>query len=129
MLSSSVLLDAPTNTHIKMEINPPVTCMFIPGNESINTTCLGCVGAKIEKFCTKPKLGSGELDTCRVNAHLKKAVTQPGTLHFVDGLKSQGFMAPALSTRFELASNIWDMRSEDLSQVQFQELVALVRSQ
>jgi hypothetical protein len=128
-LGSSVLPDAPTDTYVKTEANPPVTCMFITVDENMNTTCLGCVGAKGEKFCTKPKLGSGELDTCGVNAHSKKAVTQPGTLYFVDGLKAQGFMTPALSTGFELASDVWDMRSEMLSRVQFQELVALVRSQ
>jgi hypothetical protein len=109
-LGSSVLQDAPTDMYIKAEVNPLVMCMFITGDESMNITCLGCVGAKGEKFYTKPKLGAGELDTCGVNAHSKKAVTQPEMLYFEDGLKFQGFMTPALSTGFELANNIWDMQ-------------------
>jgi hypothetical protein len=44
-------------------------CMFLSSQEYMNSACLGCVGVKGEKFCTKRKNGSGELDTCGVISH------------------------------------------------------------
>jgi hypothetical protein len=49
----------------------------------MDMTCMGCIGSKGEKFCTKPTVGFGELNTCGVNAHSKKAITTAMTLYFV----------------------------------------------
>jgi hypothetical protein len=65
-LGNDVVPDA---TAMKTEGSPPVLCMFITGSENVMATCMGCIVAKGEKFCTRPKVGYGELDTHGVNAH------------------------------------------------------------
>jgi hypothetical protein len=104
-------------------------CSLLTSSENINTTCMGCIGAKGEKFCAKPKVGQGELDTCGVQAHSKKTITVERSIYFVDSIKSQCYITPKLHTGFDLADAIWDMRTEDLTRrIQFQELISLVEA-
>jgi hypothetical protein len=54
---------------MKTEAGPAVACMFITGSENLDTPCMGCIGSKGEKFCAKPKVGFGELNTFKVGHH------------------------------------------------------------
>jgi hypothetical protein len=128
-LGQNVAPDATATSFMKTEADTRLlSCMFVTGSEELDTTCMGCVGAKGEKFCSKKKIGRGELDTCGVNAHSKKAIFKSGSIYFVDGDKNHGFMTPTLSIDYDLSDNIWSMRLEQLTRVQFQELVTLVQT-
>jgi hypothetical protein len=104
-------------------------CMFLTSASNINDNCLGCVGQKGEKFCTKRKQGIGELDTCGTLSHTKKVLIKVGHIHFWDHAKDQVYMVPLLAGTFSLAMTIYDLQGEALTQVQFNELVGLVKSQ
>jgi hypothetical protein len=87
------------------------------------SNCLGWVGQKNEKFCTKRKQGTNELDTCGTVSHAKKAITAIDHIYCWDGLKEQGYLEPLLSVTFTLAELLYALRGEALSRVQFNELV------
>jgi hypothetical protein len=77
----------------------PFTCMFVPSITDMETTCLGCIGAKGEKFCsTKKKVEPGELATCGVNLHTKKAIVKPLHNYYMESEKHLGYTKPALDT-------------------------------
>jgi hypothetical protein len=107
----------------------PFICMFVTSSANMENTCHGCIGAKGEKFCTKKKVEPGELATCGVNSHTKKAVVKPLHNYFTESEKHLGYTKPALDTTYALASCVWAMRHEPLSRVQFRELIQLITSQ
>jgi hypothetical protein len=110
-----------------MEVLLPV-CMFLASEKNNNSMwCLGCVGSTGEKFCTKQKLGNGEQDTCGINAHGKKALLVSNHIYYWESGKDHGYLKPSLLVTLNLALNVYDLRSEPLSQVQFKELVELVQ--
>jgi hypothetical protein len=104
-------------------------CMFLTTLSNLDAACLGCVGSKGEKFCTKAKIGKGEQDTCGVNSHTKKAIVKAWHIFYADGPKQQGYVSPSLHNDYNMASSVWDMRSEDITRVQFRELADLVKTQ
>ncbi len=75
-------------------------CMFLSSQEYLNSACLGCVGAKGEKFCTKRKVRAGELDMSGVKAHAKKMLLEPDHLYYWDSLKEHGFSMPMLKMTY-----------------------------
>jgi hypothetical protein len=101
-------------------------CMFLASESNVALSCMGCVGQKGEKFCTKRKNGSGELDTCGVQSHAKKAIFEANHIYFWDELKSQGYVEPPLSMTYTLAPALFEMRGDDMTRVQFNELVGLI---
>jgi hypothetical protein len=107
----------------------PFTCMFVTSSTRMETTCLGCIGAKGEKFCTKKKVEPGELVTCGVNLHTKKTVVKPLHNYYTESEKYLGYTKPALDTTYALASYVWAMRHEPLTRVQFCKLIQLITSQ
>jgi hypothetical protein len=104
------------------------TCLMVSDDESLNILCLGCVGTKGEKWCSKRKLGSGELDTCGTSSHAKKAVLDNGHLYFWDSVKNVGFQSPSLSMTHGLAVDVYGFRGETLTRLQVSELFDLVRT-
>jgi hypothetical protein len=103
--------------------------MFLTSVESINENCLGCVGQKGEKFCTKRKQGTSEQDTCGTVSHTKKALVESEHIYFWDHVKDQGYMVPSLAGTFSLAASVYALRGEAVTRVQFNELVGLIKSQ
>jgi hypothetical protein len=97
----------------------PFTCMFVTSSSNMETTCLGCIGAKGEKFCTKKKVEHGELARCGMNSHTKKAVVKPLHNYCTESEKYLGYTKPALDTTYALASYVWAMRHKPLTRVQF----------
>ncbi len=86
-------------------------CMFLTSLEKVNDNCLGCVGTKGEKFCTKPKQGTGELDTCGTISHARKALVETDHIYFWDSSKDHGFQAPSLNRAIPLADSILDLKA------------------
>jgi hypothetical protein len=104
---------------------PPV-CMFLTSDSNVVLNCMGCVGQKGEKFCTRRRNGSGEQDTCGIQSHAKKANFASNHLYFWDDTKNQGYVEPPLSMTYSLGASLYDMRGEDMTRVEFNELVGLI---
>jgi hypothetical protein len=114
---------------MEVEDEDDLACMFLTTEKRMASTCLGCIGAKGEKFCTKAKIVKGELGTCGVNSHTKKAVIKPQHAFFQDDIREVAYSKPSLDMNYDLASCVWNMKHEVLTRVQFRELVQLVTSQ
>jgi hypothetical protein len=105
-----------------------LVCVFVTTADMMESTCLGCVGAKGEKFCTKDKISSDEQGTCGVNSHTRKAEVKPHHAFFQDDSRQVAYSEPALDMNLGLASCVVEMQHEALTRVQFRELVHLVTS-
>jgi hypothetical protein len=105
-----------------------LVCVFVTTADMMESTCLGCVGAKGETFCTKDKISSDEQGTCGVNSHTKKAEVKPHHAFFQDDTRQVAYSKPALDMNLGLASCVVEMQHEALTRVQFRELVHLVTS-
>jgi hypothetical protein len=108
---------------------PPFNCMYVTSMSNMEKACLGCIGAKGGKFCTRRKQESDELGTCGVNSHTKKAVVKADHNYFAESAKQVAYTEPALNINYDLASCVLGMRSEPLIRVQFRELVQMITSQ
>jgi uncharacterized coiled-coil protein SlyX len=113
------------------DVNGPIqgsrsVCMFLSSEEYLNSACLGCVGLKGEKFCTKPKVGVGDLETCGVNSHSKKMILDDDHIYYWDPEKDHGFVQPSLKMTYRLAIDLFDLKGEALTRIQFKELVELI---
>lgn len=106
-----------------------LVCMFLTTTEKLAATCLGCIGAKGEKFCTKKKTVPGEQGTCGVNSHTKKAIVKANHAFFQDDIREIAYSKPSLDMNYDLASCVWEMKGDIITRVQFRELVQLVTSQ
>jgi hypothetical protein len=104
-------------------------CMFLTTLTNINDNCLGCVGTKGEKFCTKPKQGTGELDTCGTISHARKALVETDHIYFWDSIREHGYLEPAMDMTFSLSTALYDLRGAVLTRVQFNELIGLIKDQ
>jgi hypothetical protein len=104
-------------------------CMFLTSVVNINENCLGCIGQKGEKFCTKRKQGTSEQDTCGTVSHTKKALVESEHIYFWNHGKDQGYMVPSLAVTFSLSASVYALQGESVTRVQFNELVGLVKSQ
>jgi hypothetical protein len=104
-------------------------CMFVTSSENVGRDmCLGCVGTKGEKFCTRRKTEHDAWMTCGTNAHGKKAQLDEDQIYFWDSLRNVGYLQDSLPTSFGLASSVYELRGADLTRVQFTEMVAMVKS-
>jgi hypothetical protein len=108
------------------EVGIQPICMFLTSDSNVLLHCMGCVGQKGEKFCTKRRNGSGEQDTCGVQSHTKKAIFDTDHVYYWDEGKHQGYVEPPLSMTYELAPALYDMRGEEMTRVEFKELVGLI---
>ena len=102
--------------------------MFIMSPENVNENCLGCVGMKGEKFCTRRKTEHDAWMTCGTNAHGQKAQLDEDQIYFWDSLRNVGYLQDSLPTSFGLASSVYELRGADLTRVQFTKMVAMVKS-
>jgi hypothetical protein len=57
---------------------------------------------------------------------VKKASVQEGYIYFWDEPLNIGYLTPTLDSRIKLADAIWDMRGEELSRIQFKDLMEAV---
>jgi hypothetical protein len=57
-------------------------CMFLRSDSNVVINCMGCVGQKGEKFCTKHRSGSSEQDTCGIQSHAQKTIFVMDHLYF-----------------------------------------------
>lgn len=106
-----------------------VWCMFLTTPKKLQSTCLGCIGAKGEKVCTKKKTVPGKQGTCGVNSHTKKAIVKANHAFFQDDIRDIAYSKPSLDMNYDLASCVWEMKGEIITRVQFRELMQLITSQ
>jgi hypothetical protein len=118
----------PTVTIGEREGIQPV-CMFLTSVSNTNDNCLGCRGQKGEKFSTKRKQGTSKLDTCGTVLHTQKGLVKVEHIHFWDHGKDQVYMVPCLAGTFSLAVSIYAIPGKAVTQIQFNELVGLIKSQ
>jgi hypothetical protein len=94
----------------------------------VNTSCCGFIGTKGDKFCTRRRSGKAGDDTCGVRAHARKADTKLDFIYYWDTTKNAAYLLPALDSRELLASQIWEMRTKDITRVEFKALFQAVIS-
>jgi hypothetical protein len=82
-------------------------CMFLTSVSNLDDNCLGCVGQKGEKFCTKHKQGTSKLDTYGTVSLTKRVLVEVKHIYFWDHGKDQGYMVPLLAGTFSLAASIY----------------------
>jgi hypothetical protein len=99
-----------------VEVDRDLVCMFLMTPKKMDTTtCLGCVSAKGEKFCTKLKIVPGEQGTCGFNSHKKKAVIKLQQEFYQDDIQEVAYSKPSLDMSYDLASCVWSMKNDLLT--------------
>jgi hypothetical protein len=83
--------------------------------------CCGIIG-KSGEFCTHHRDGPGDT-TCGTRSHVKKGAVEESHIYFWEETANVAHLTPAMDSRIKLAEAIWDMRGEDLSRIQFVELM------
>ncbi len=80
---------------------------------------------KGSKFCTRRCVAEPG-STCGIRAHVKKAELKVEHIYFWDTDKNQGHLDPMMDVRAPHANAIWDMRWDNLTRIQFKELIEAV---
>jgi hypothetical protein len=62
-------------------------------------------------------------------SHAKKVIVKADPIYFWDNLKEHGYLEPSLTVTFSLAKTLHSLRGNAITQVQFNELVGLIKSQ
>jgi hypothetical protein len=99
-------------------------CMFLTNREGVMRYCLGRIGTKGEKACTRDTLVGEE--SCSIGTHSHKAQYEENTLYFWDSLKNVLYLKTQLPFSEPLADSVYDMRNDDLTHMQVREMFELV---
>jgi hypothetical protein len=91
----------------------------------VNTSCCGLIG-KGDKFCTRRRSETAADDTCGVRAHARKADVQLEFIYYWETTKNAAYFLPTLDSRELLATAIWEMRSDEITCVEFKALFQAV---
>jgi hypothetical protein len=90
----------------------------------IDASCCGLIGKAGEKFCTRRRVGADL--TCGIQAHARKADVKLEFIYFWETSKNVAFMVPSLDSRELLAAAVWEMRTEEITRVEFKALFQAV---
>lgn len=107
--------------HLKFSQAIAPVRLLLADSGFLSNSCCGVIG-KSGKFCTRRRDDSGDT-TCGIRAHVKKGEVAESHIYFWEETSNVAHLTPAMDSRIKLAEAIWDMRGEDLTRIQFVELM------